>query len=319
LLNLRKISSVDGASFTGKYSTLTFSRANRFNMSDASPKRLAVALAAFGFDRVNLMRIASSGHEIDVNDEGSLTVMLPLRGSVRVDVEDERYQASAGGVLCFGPSRRRTCVVDSDGADFEAYLLKMPVAALSSIGLPFDDVHFETGRPFIPTASDSAPALRDLIGYIFSDLESPSPLLVSQRASDVAEALVHEQVRALVESQLRPQGRWARRKVRQAEEFMRAHFAEPLNVTDIAAAAGLGRRSLELAFRQASDGTPRARLTAIRLEQARRRLLTRGGDDGVTAIALECGFAHLGRFSQLYRRLYGELPSKTLRRGRLVG
>ena len=137
---------------------------------------------------------------------------------------------------------------------------------------------------------------------------------MSQRASDVAEALVHEQVRALVGSQLRPNGRWSREKVRQAEDYMRAHLAEPLRIANIAGAVGLGTRSLELAFRRASDGTPLARLTTIRLEQARRRLLAGGGDDSVTSIALECGLAHLGRFAQLYRKTYGELPSETLRR-----
>lgn len=34
----------------------------------------------------------------------------------------------------------------------------------------------------------------------------------------------------------------------------------------------------------------------------------------VTAAATAWGFTHLGRFSEAYRRRYGELPSVTLRR-----
>lgn len=106
------------------------------------------------------------------------------------------------------------------------------------------------------------------------------------------------------------------KNVRQAEEFMRAHFAMPLRVADIAAAAGLRVRSLETAFQRVAGSTPWAKLTSIRLEQARLRLLTSDGTESVTSIALECGFAHLGRFARLYKKAFGELPSETLRRRR---
>ena len=35
-----------------------------------------------------------------------------------------------------------------------------------------------------------------------------------------------------------------------------------------------------------------------------------------TSIAYDCGFGHLGEFSQSYWRRYGESPSETLRRSR---
>ncbi|MBE1043174.1 helix-turn-helix domain-containing protein, partial [Escherichia coli] len=34
----------------------------------------------------------------------------------------------------------------------------------------------------------------------------------------------------------------------------------------------------------------------------------------LTELALDFGFAHLGRFAEQYRRQFGELPSETLRR-----
>lgn len=33
----------------------------------------------------------------------------------------------------------------------------------------------------------------------------------------------------------------------------------------------------------------------------------------VTAVALEYGFTHLGRFSDLYKSAYGKLPSQSIR------
>lgn len=105
------------------------------------------------------------------------------------------------------------------------------------------------------------------------------------------------------------------RRVRMVEAYMRAHYATISSMVDVAEFAGVGLRSLQASFKAARGLSPREVLTRTRLEEARRRLLT-GTDDsaGVTGVALACGFTHLGRFAQQYRRLYGESPSGTLGR-----
>ena len=57
-------------------------------------------------------------------------------------------------------------------------------------------------------------------------------------------------------------------------------------------------------------------LTEQRLHRAHEKLLKARLADSVTNIALDCGFNHLGRFSQLYRKRFGERPSETLRKNR---
>lgn len=309
----------EDAGATGKYSTLEASQATRFRMDSHAEERLVVERAVLPRCGGNLMRIRSPGHVIDVVDEGSLTVMLPVRGVVDVEADGQHYQAPAGGVLCFGPGRRRTRATAPRTGRFEAFLLKMPIAAMASFGWPTGRSAHAKHESFVPTAADAAPALRHQIAFVFADLSSSLPLLHSQRASALTEALLLEQLRWLVESESGPcvaGTSAALDKVRQAEAFMRAHFAEPLKIADIASIVGLRPRSLDAAFRRVGYSTPWARLTSIRLEQARLRLLA-GGDLGtVTSAALESGFTHLGRFARLYRQTYGELPSETLRRTR---
>jgi adenylate cyclase len=55
-----------------------------------------------------------------------------------------------------------------------------------------------------------------------------------------------------------------------------------------------------------------------RLAAAREDLLKAASDASVTAIASRFGFDHFGRFSQQYRRCFGEPPSATLRRSRIA-
>ena len=106
----------------------------------------------------------------------------------------------------------------------------------------------------------------------------------------------------------------APRHVRQVEEYIYAHSDEAIALTDLADLTGVSVRSIHNAFRSFRGYSPIAFLKSVRVARARERLLTAGPQDTVTSIALECGFAHLGRFSADYRRRYGEAPRETLGR-----
>jgi transcriptional regulator GlxA family with amidase domain len=57
-------------------------------------------------------------------------------------------------------------------------------------------------------------------------------------------------------------------------------------------------------------------LTEQRLQNVRERLLKPHPEASVTSTALDYGFINLGRFSQVYRKRFGEYPSDTLKKGR---
>jgi AraC-like DNA-binding protein len=106
-----------------------------------------------------------------------------------------------------------------------------------------------------------------------------------------------------------------RARLRAAVEYVHEHVAEPLSVSDIAAAAGLSVRATQEAFQRHIGLTPLRYLQHVRLEQVRRELLRADPrTTSVQSIARAWGFAHLGRFSATYRDTYGEYPRNTLRR-----
>ncbi|NML27401.1 AraC family transcriptional regulator [Zoogloea dura] len=115
----------------------------------------------------------------------------------------------------------------------------------------------------------------------------------------------------------RPARTLAPRHVRRAEEYIRSHAAEPLNLSLIAAAAGCCVRSLSEGFRAARGGTPMNFLRQVRLEGVRRDLDGGLPPGGISELALRWGFSHFGRFAADYRRHFGELPSETARRAAL--
>lgn len=110
--------------------------------------------------------------------------------------------------------------------------------------------------------------------------------------------------------------RWTGTAVlRRAIEFMDEHAHEPISIDDVAAAARVGPRALQQAFRRHRDTTPLEYLREVRMERAHRDLTdgdpTRG--DTVAAAATRWGFPHAGRFSVQYRERYGRSPRTTLR------
>ena len=103
--------------------------------------------------------------------------------------------------------------------------------------------------------------------------------------------------------------------VRRVEDYIRHHYAETLTIEKLAGIAGVSTRTLFSGFRDFRQLTPMAYLKAIRLEKAHEALQSSDveGSAGVTKVALDTGFSHLGRFAEQYRSRFGELPSATAR------
>ncbi|WP_235882711.1 helix-turn-helix domain-containing protein [Streptomyces apricus] len=92
-------------------------------------------------------------------------------------------------------------------------------------------------------------------------------------------------------------------------------FIEANAHADIAAAAGVTTRAVQLVFRRHLDATPLQYLRRFRLDRAHRELLLADpAAQSVTTVAYRWGFSHPGRFAADYRTAYGEPPSPTLRR-----
>lgn len=103
--------------------------------------------------------------------------------------------------------------------------------------------------------------------------------------------------------------------VRRAEAYMQANAAQPLRLGDIAAAAGVPVRTLLDGFQRFRGHSPMQRLRELRLDLAHAQLRRPGEETSVAGVALDCGFAHFGRFSEAYRQRFGQSPSATLKRG----
>ena len=97
-----------------------------------------------------------------------------------------------------------------------------------------------------------------------------------------------------------------------AERHVRENFRARLSIEDIASVAGVSASALREAFGRYRKSSPLRFVQNVRLHAARLSLTKGAGT--VSTVAFDAGFAHLGRFSRLYRQRFGELPSETLKK-----
>ena len=84
-------------------------------------------------------------------------------------------------------------------------------------------------------------------------------------------------------------------------------YAEPLEVADLARAAGLSPAHFSRRFREAFGVTPHGYLLTRRLERA--AALLRNTDHSVARICVEVGLTSLGSFTSSFTRTYGRSPT----------
>lgn len=95
--------------------------------------------------------------------------------------------------------------------------------------------------------------------------------------------------------------------LRRARDFMDRHFAEPLDVPTMAAAAAMSPAHFSRRFRAAYGETPYAYLMTRRIERAQ-ALLRQGMS--VTDACMAVGCTSLGSFSSRFTEVVGETPSQ---------
>ena len=100
--------------------------------------------------------------------------------------------------------------------------------------------------------------------------------------------------------------------IKRTEAFMRENLHASLTIEQLAEHAGVSVRTLFAGFKSFLNTTPMSYLKELRFKQAHIELM-RNEHISVTDVAFKWGFTHLGRFSQEYKRRYGELPSCTRR------
>lgn len=173
--------------------------------------------------------------------------------------------------------------------------------------------------PLLDLTSSAGARLAQLVEFVSAQLDAPhgmqdAPLVARQMEQTLFTALLELAPHSQSALFGRAPAALAPACVRRAEEYIDAHAAEPIAITDVAAMVGVSMSALENAFRRVRGYTPLDHLRRRRLDLARVRLLAPEPGMTVAQAAQAAGYCHVSYFIAAYRRRFGETPGATLKR-----
>jgi len=103
-------------------------------------------------------------------------------------------------------------------------------------------------------------------------------------------------------------------RIDRAIDWIKCHFNEPMRIESLADIAGMSPASLHRHFKAVTAMSPLQFQKQMRLQEARRRLVSEPLDAGMIGFAV--GYESQSQFSREYARLFGAPPSRDAQRVR---
>ncbi|MEV7424749.1 MULTISPECIES: AraC family transcriptional regulator [unclassified Streptomyces] len=192
---------------------------------------------------------------------------------------------------------------------YRAAVLRLDSGMLADLLVELDDAE----PPTSPTAGEQIsapipPQLVDAVTRWVRLLDTPDDIraLAARTESEILYRLLSGPLGAALR-QFTLSGSSAAR-VRAAAAWISAHYTEPLSIDALAAMAHLSPATLHRRFKAATGMSPLRFQKQLRLQEARRRLVT--GDTTAALTAEAVGYVSATQFNREYRRAYGLPPAQ---------
>jgi AraC-like DNA-binding protein len=273
--------------------------------------------------------------QVEVGDVAVSEMTLPADLRYQTEGRDDFvFDTMLDGVIVHHRGKETVCYRPGDvflstfpGAGFasrssnaRAHVVRLPRSLLADLagvapGQPGAKLEFRSQRP---TGGGGARQWQRAARYVDEVLADPdasaSPLVVGPAVRLLAASALAIFPNTAVSGPTAADRRDAHPDaLRRAVAFIDEHAHEDITSADIAAAAHVTIRAVEMAFRRHLDTTPLRYLRSVRLERAHRQLQAADpARQTVTAVAYQWGFSSASRFARYYHDAYGTLPSRTL-------
>lgn len=232
-------------------------------------------------------------------------------GVIQDGAEQFRYRhathvAPKGSIVLVNPGEMHTGgAVEASGWTYRMFYPAADLLQQVAASLADRPQHVPLFRE--PVVHD--PALAQTLSRLHVTMETePDALTRSSRLVLALSALVERHARTPRESP--GLSRAANPAMRQIEDYLHAHLAEPVALTDLAALAGVSTYRVVRQFQQATGMPPHAYLTQLRVRRARELL---AASLPVAAAAVASGFYDQAHLTRHFKRIVGVPPGQFAR------
>ncbi|SHH92156.1 AraC family transcriptional regulator [Pollutimonas bauzanensis] len=265
--------------------------------------------------RVSLLRSDASTLPIQAVYEPMLCIVA--QGRKRVFLGNGSFEYDAAKYLIVSidlPVTGSICEASADHP-YLAFSLKLDLAALAALVLDMSE-----------PANDARPPAGLAVSALTADLLDPVVrllrLLRQPREIAILAPLIEREI--LYRLLLGEQGAMLRQialanshlaRISGAIDWIKRNYAQPFRIESVARIANMSASSFHRHFKAVTAMSPQQYQKRIRLQEARRLLLTQQAD--IASIGFTVGYESPSQFSREYSRLFGAPPGRDA--GRLRG
>ena len=292
------------------------------------------------------LRCLANKLSVSAPHDGAFQLRLPGTWAVRLSrTSSEASYATMGPALCIAAQGAKVVMLGTDVLEYDpAHMLVL------AVGLPISSQVTRASRrdPYLGFIMDLDPArVRELAARVYSRGIPKAPddrglyvgpsndgiieavtrlldLMAQPEEADLLGPLVIDEI--LIRLLRTPVGyRFAQighttsgvQRMAEAVTWIRAHFAQPVTVEEMAESVHMGASAFHQRFKAVTTMSPLQYQKVLRLHEARRLMLFQDMD--ATTACHRVGYLSASQFSREYSRFYGEAPSKDIARLRAEG
>jgi AraC-like DNA-binding protein len=289
----------------------------RMTVSRRSDWRATLSLVDAGTFTSTDTRLPADLTFVNDGHDGSYVIDTLLEGVISIE-RGKTVSRYRHGDTFLGTGPGAHCIVRSCDVHIQAIALPrslLTAVAAATSDRPQPSWEFSASEP----NSDGVQRWRSTARYADKLLAAPDAAAAPLVISSVAQLLAATVLSVFPNTALTDTPAGDRRDahpatLHRAVAYIDEHAHDDITVADIAAAARVTVRAVQVAFRRHLDTTPTEYLRRVRLERAHHDLLAADpARESVAAVAYRWGFPSPSRFAARYRRAYGVPPGHTLR------
>lgn len=234
------------------------------------------------------------------------TVLFVLQGTKTVLIGDRTLAYSAGSYFVYAVETPATSQLIEASAALPYTALAFALDTEVIAGLLIDHKPALDGDGFVTNRADDEllDAWRRMLRLLDRPAEIPvlAPMLEREIAFRLLQGPQGEKLRQLA----RADGRLS--QIRRATAWIRRHYNEPIDVTQLARLAHMSNASFHRHFKAATAMSPIQYQKQVRLLEARHLLIAEPGS--ATRVAFAVGYESASQFSREYARQFGLPPAR---------
>jgi AraC family transcriptional regulator, ethanolamine operon transcriptional activator len=275
-----------------------------------------VEISAITTEAALLMKteLGCKTHQVGALEPGTMSFGLPAR--VQAPIRFGSRETGSNALTRFDSLSDFEAV---SGSEFSAYTVTFRALDMErhmeNLGIDTAMLSRDTGCQHRLLAEDSAAQLRIMMEGLLSHSEQPDSRVQLSLVKAIESELAVEILSAFFRANQPPEVSMKNRTriVKRAIELVDGEAAEGLTIERLCNECACSISTLERGFYDYFGISPKQYLMATRLSGARKALLNTGKERSIGDIAAHWGFWHMSKFSADYKRMFGELPSRTVR------